>query len=68
MDYRDEQQLTFERRDRGVVLVTINHPDGRCHGLRSRQSGRCGSTQQSGHYRSNSAGGETLGSLIVRGL
>jgi enoyl-CoA hydratase len=27
MDYRDYQHLTFERRDRGVVLVTINRPE-----------------------------------------
>src|SRR5436853_1002069 len=27
MDYRDYQHLTFERRERGVVLVTINRPE-----------------------------------------
>jgi enoyl-CoA hydratase len=27
MDYRDYQHLTFERRDRGVVLITINRPE-----------------------------------------
>jgi enoyl-CoA hydratase/carnithine racemase len=27
MDYRDYQHLTFERRDRGVVLVTIHRPE-----------------------------------------
>src|SRR5262249_318361 len=27
MDYRDYQHLTFERRDHGVVLVTINRPE-----------------------------------------
>src|SRR5919204_2661739 len=27
MDYRDYQHLTFERRERGVVLITINRPE-----------------------------------------
>ena len=27
MDYRDYQHRTFERRDRGVVLVTIHRPE-----------------------------------------
>src|SRR3989442_1117916 len=27
MDYRDYQHLRFERRERGVVLVTINRPE-----------------------------------------
>src|SRR6184192_395838 len=27
MDYRDYQHLTFERREHGVVLVTINRPE-----------------------------------------
>src|SRR5260370_36417050 len=27
MDYRDYQHLTFERRERGVVLVPINRPE-----------------------------------------
>src|SRR5258707_881147 len=27
MDYRDYQHLMFERRERGVVLVTINRPE-----------------------------------------
>ena len=27
MDYRDYQHLTFERREHGVVLITINRPE-----------------------------------------
>ncbi|HEV8587181.1 MAG TPA: enoyl-CoA hydratase/isomerase family protein [Methylomirabilota bacterium] len=27
MDYRDYQHLTFDRRERGVVLITINRPE-----------------------------------------
>src|SRR5919201_4387116 len=27
MDYRDYQHLTFERREHGVLLITINRPE-----------------------------------------
>src|SRR2546423_7617412 len=27
MDYRDYQHLTYERREHGVVLITINRPE-----------------------------------------